>query len=110
MKSEVSQNAKATDQELKTIQTAVLDSMAAIVEADANSDNITHKQAVDAAKAAIELVGNANAKMNHLRRTKIITQMNKALLLLTDDDDNFIDVAPFLFGSAFAQKSKELVD
>ena len=36
--------------------------------------------------------------------------MNKALLPLVDDDDNFSDVAPSLFGPEFAQKSKELVE
>ena len=113
MKPEVSQTAKASDRELGSIQSAVLDAMApltAIVEADAKGDNVTHRQAVNAAKAAIELVGNANARINHMRRTKIITQMNKALLPLTEEDDNFIDAAPSLFGPAFAQKSKELVD
>ena len=113
MKPEVSANVKASDTELKTIQTAVLDCMAplsTLVEADAKGDDITHKEAVDAAKAAIELVGNANAKINHLRRTKIIAQMNKALLPLTEEDDIFIDAAPNLFGSGFAQKSKEYVE
>ena len=81
MKPEVSQNTKALDRELGSIQNAVLDAMApltAIVETDAKGDNVSHKQAVNAAKATIELVGNANARINHLRRTKIITQMNKA--------------------------------
>ena len=36
--------------------------------------------------------------------------MNKAFLPLTEEDKNFIDASPSLFGSAFAQKSKELVD
>ena len=36
--------------------------------------------------------------------------MNKALLPLVDDDNNFSDVAPSLFGLEFAQKSKELVE
>jgi len=70
MKPEVSANVKASDTELKTIQTAVLDCMAplsTLVEADAKGDDITHKEVVDAAKAAIELMGNANAKINHLR-------------------------------------------
>jgi len=112
MKPEVSPRAKASDKELGVIQTAILDSMApltAIVEADTKGENITHKQAVNAAKAPIELVGNANAKVYHLRRTKIVTQMNKALLPLTEDDDNFTEAPPYLFGSAFAQKSTELV-
>jgi len=75
MKANVSQNVKASDKELGFIQTAILDCMApltAIVEADARGENVTHKQAVDAAKAAIELVDNANVKINHLR-TRIIT-------------------------------------
>ena len=49
-------------------------------------------------------------KINHLRRTKIISQMNKALLPLTEEDTNFSDAAPSLLGAAFAQKSKELVN
>jgi len=113
MKPEVSQNAKTADKELGTIQSAVLDAMVpltSIVEADAKGDNVTHKQAVNVAKAAIELVGNARTRINHYRRTKIISQMNKALLPLTEEDKNFADAAPALFGSAFAQRSKELVD
>ena len=109
LKPEVSQNVKVADKELGPIQSAVLDAMApltSIVEADAKGDNVTHKQAVNAAKAAIELVGNANARINHLRRTKIISQMNKALLPLT----LLMLPPPALFGPAFAQKSKELVD
>ena len=84
-------------------------SLTSIVEADTKGDNVTHKQAVNAAMAAIELVGYANARINYLRRIQIIFQMNKALLLLTEEDQNFVDAAPALFGSAFAQKSKELV-
>ena len=93
LKLEVSQNVIAADKELGSIQSAVLDAMApltSIVEADAKGDNITHKQAVNAAKAAIEMVGNANARINYLRRTKIISQMNKALLPLTEEDQNFV--------------------
>ena len=36
--------------------------------------------------------------------------MNKALLPLVEEDSNFEDVSPSLFGPEFAQKSKELVD
>ena len=101
-------------QQIKNLaQSAVLDAMVpltSIVEADAKGDNVTHKQAVNAARTAIELVGNSNARINHLRRTKIISQMNKALLPLSEEDQNFVDAAPSLFGAACAQKSKELVD
>ena len=70
LKPEISQNVKAADKELGSIQSAVLDAMASltsIFEADAKGDNVTHKQAVNAAKAAIELVGNANARINYPR-------------------------------------------
>ena len=83
IKPEVSQNVKASDKELCSIQSALLDDKApltTIVEAEAKGDNVAHKQAFNAAKAAIALVENVNAKINHLRRTKIITQMNKTLL------------------------------
>ena len=36
--------------------------------------------------------------------------MNKALLPLVEENSNFEDVSPSLFGPEFAQKSKELVD
>ena len=36
--------------------------------------------------------------------------LNKSLLPLLEEDSNFSEVAPFLFGLEFAHKSKELVD
>ena len=45
-----------------------------------------------------------------MRRNKIISQMSKAFFPLTEEDKKFIDASPSLFGSAFAQKPKELVD
>ena len=67
------ESVKAADKELCSIQSAVLDAMApltSIVKADAKGDNVTHKQAVNAARAAIELVGNANARINHMREQR----------------------------------------
>ena len=105
LKSELSRATKAADKELATIQTYVLDALSpliAIVEADTKGENITNTQGVNAVKAAIELIGNANARISHLRRTKIISQMNKSLLPLTEDDGNFTDAPPTLFGLEFA--------
>jgi len=70
IKSELSQNTKASDKELATVQTFVLDAVSPlmkIVEADTKGDNISHKQAVSAAKVALVLIGNASARINHLR-------------------------------------------
>lgn len=74
----------------------------ATVEADTKGDNISHKQAVSAVKTALELIGNTNTRINHLRRTKIISQMNKAFLPLTEEDSNFTDSVPALFRSEFS--------
>ena len=40
----------------------------------------------------------------------MLTHLNKSLLPLLEEDDNFKDVAPSLFGPEFARKSKELID
>ena len=77
LKSELSQATKAADKELAKIQTFVLDALSpltAIVEADTKGENITNTQGVNAVKAAIELIGNANPRISHLRRMKIISQ------------------------------------
>jgi len=113
MRSEISQQAKSFDSQMQRLQSFVLDAVApltAIVETNAKGESISHKQAINAATAAIELVGNASAQMSHYRRTRIITGMNKTLLPLVEDDKQFTEAAPSLFGPDFAQKSKDLVD
>ena len=74
-----------------------------IVEADTRGENISNTQGVNAVKAAIELIGNANARISHLSRTKtkIIFQMNKSFLPLTEEDDNFTKAPPAFFGADF---------
>ena len=109
LKPEILPATKTIDKELASIQTHLLDALAplsAIIESQEGSP----EQMINAATAAIKLLGNANARISHLRRSKIITQMNKALLPLVEEDSNFGEVAPSLFGPEFAQKSKELVD
>lgn len=111
LKSELSRPTKATDKELATVQTFVLDALSpltAIVEANTRGKNINNTQGVNAVKAAIELIGNVSARISHLRRPKIISQMKKSLLPLTEDDSNFTNALSTLFGLEFAQKSKDL--
>ena len=64
------------------------------MELDAQGHEINHSEAIGATKAAIELIGNANAKISHLRRKKVISQLNKSLLPLVEEDSNFGEVAP----------------
>ena len=40
----------------------------------------------------------------------MLIHLNKSLLPLLEEDSNFEDVAPSLFGLEFARKLKELVD
>ena len=80
--------------------------LSAIIESEEGAS----EQTISAVTAAVKLLGNASARISHLRCTKIIIQVNKTLLPLVDEDSNFGEVSPSLFGSEFAQKSKELVD
>jgi len=41
---------------------------------------------IKAATDAIKLLGNANARISHLLHTKMITKVNKNLLLLVEED------------------------
>ena len=113
VRSEISQQAKSFDSQMQRLQSFVLDSVAplmAIMETYAKGETVSHKQAVTAATAAIELVVNTSAQLSHYRRTRIITGMSKTLLPLVEDDKHFTEAVPFLFGPDFAQKSKDLID
>ena len=83
------------------IQTHVLDALAPLSTIIETQEGIS-KQTLDAVAAAVKLLGNASARISHLRRTKVITQMNKALLPLVEEDSNFEDVSPSLFRPEFA--------
>ena len=108
-KPEIPGAAKTTDKKLAVIQTHVLDALAPLSTIIETQEGIS-EQTLAAAATAIKLLGNTNARISHLRRTKVITQINKALLPLVEEDSNFEDVSPSLFEPEFAQKSKELVD
>ena len=113
IKPEVPQLVKTSDKEWARVQTFVLDALApltSLLEADAKRETISHDQALEAAKAATQLIGNASAQISHTRRSKVLTHLNKSLLPLLEEDTNFEDVAPSLFGPEFARKSKDLVD
>ena len=113
IKPEVPQPVKMSDKEWARIQTFVLDALAplmSLLEIDAKGETITHDQELEAAMAVIQLLGNASAQISHGWRTKVLTHLNKSQLLLLEEDANFEDVAPSLFGLEFVRKSKELVD
>ena len=56
------------------------------------------------------LIGNANAKLIRLRREKLISAINDNLTPLIQDESQFTDVAPYLFGSDFVKQAKKYLD
>ena len=113
IKLEVPQLVKTSDKEWARLQTFVLDALApltSLLEADAKGETISHDQALEATKAATQLIGNASAQISHTRRSKVLTHLNKSLLPLLEEDTNFEDVAPSLFRPEFVRKSKDLMD
>ena len=109
LKTEIPPATKAVDKELATIQSHVLDALAPL-SAILETKQDVPKETVSAVTDAVKLLGNASARISHLRRTKVISQMNKALLPLVEEDSNFGEASPSLFGPEFAQKSKQHVD
>ena len=102
MKSETSSATKVTDKQLARVQTLLLDSLApltSILEAHHNGDILDQKEMVHAVKSGMQLIGNANAHLLHLRRQRVVSDINKALLPVVGDDKNFKEAAPLLFGT-----------
>ena len=71
MKTEVSSTMKNLGQEFSKIQTFVLDSLAqlnAVMECNNQGGSLSHQEVMIAVKTAVQLIGNANPKISHLRR------------------------------------------
>ena len=92
------------------MQTFVLDALAPLTAIVENGDWMSREDVHTAALTAVELIGNANARISRMRREKIISSVNKSLIPLTKQEESFSEAPPDLFGSGFAQKSKEFLD
>ena len=110
LKPELSSTVKQEDKELAKIQAFILDALAPLTTILEETGGDQESGVYLAAKAAVQLVGNANAKMSHLRRKKVVSGLNSALMPLVEEDKNFTKAPPSLFGTEFAQKSKDHVD
>ena len=107
MKQEASSVIKSSDKQLAKVQTLLLDSLApltALVEAHHKGEQLDSVETLRAVKASVQLIGNANAHMSHLRRVRVIGDINKALLPIVGEDQNFREAPPLLFGTDFAKK------
>ena len=110
LKQELSTSVKQEDRELAKIQAFVLDALAPLTTILEDTGGDQEGGVYQAAKAAVQLVGNASAKLSHLRRKKVVSGLNSTLLPLVEEDNNFSKAPPSLFGTEFAQKSKDHVD
>ncbi len=81
-----------------------------LLEAEQRGGPPTWEEAKEAVVAATELVGNASAKMTHLMREKVTTDLNKALLPVAKEETNFKTAPLSLFGTEFAKKAKDHID
>ena len=110
LKPELSSTVKQEDKELAKIQAFVLDALAPLSTILEETGEDQESKVYQAAKAAVQLVGNASAKLSHLRRKKVVSGLNSALMPLVEEDKNFSKAPPTLFGTEFAQRSKDHVD
>ena len=113
MKVEALAGAKAYDKELVKIQSFVLGALAPltlIIDRDNRRDTPFPKEYREATLAAAELLGNANTGISCLRREKVAADANRALLPIAQEDDNFLNGPPYLFGNEFVKRSKDYVE
>lgn len=110
LKPELSTKVKQEDKELAKIQAFILDALAPLTSILEESGGDQDSGVYQAAKAAVQLVGNASAKVSHLRRKKVVSGLNTSLMPLVEEDKNFSKAPPTLFGTEFAQRSKDHVD
>ena len=104
------QQARSTDKELARIQTFLLDTMALISAILESANEMAVEDVRETSITASALIGNANAKHSHLRREKLVTAINKNLTPLVQDDLEFAEVVPNLFGPDFSKRAKEYLD
>ena len=113
LKADALQQTKALDKELAKVQTFVLDAagpLTQVLEAANSEEGLSTEVAIEAARAALMLVGNANARMSRQRRQRVLAEFNKSLQPMADKDEEFSSATPYLFGPDFAKRAKEHMD
>ena len=100
IKLETSAAVKAADKELARIQTFVLDGLAPLTGGGLRAGG----------GGCHSLIGNASARLSHLWGEKVTKHINEALMPIVQQEENFKDAPPQLFGPDFAKKGKEHMD
>ena len=82
---------------LAQLQTFILDALAPLVHIveETQKGAMLGDQAVDAAKTALSLLGNASAHVSRERRKKVILPLNKKVHPLAEEEEVFAEAAVF---------------
>ena len=107
IKPEVPSAVKAADKDLAIAQSFVLDSLVPLTKLVEHGLEMSDTAIKDATIAAIQLIGNANARISRPRQEKVLAAINRLLLPL---EEAFFKSAPALFGADFGKRSKEYLD
>ena len=110
IRAEAPQATKSLDRDLARIQSFVLDALAPLTALAERGDATTKEELRLATTSAIQLLGNASARISRLRREKVVQAVNKSLLPMVKEDAPYVDASPDLFGPEFAKKSKDFID
>ena len=109
IKDRISSKTAKTDKDLGRIQAFILDAvgpLTAIVEG-AEKEELTSKTAAEAARMALQFIGNASAQLSRDRRKAAIMDMNPKIADLAERDSIYEKAAPSLFGEKFCKEAKE---
>ena len=60
----------------------------------------------EASTTAVEVIGNASAKILCLCKEKLVSSINKSLVPLVKENFDFSEVVPNLFGPGFSKREK----
>ncbi len=112
IKAQVPKPCKDGDRNLARLQALVLDAvgpLAHIVE-QAQQGSLTAESATEAATRALRFLGNASATISADRRRQVAEHINKDLKPLLEDEEQFKEAPPHLFGRDFEKSAKEHMD
>ena len=96
MERQISSKTAKTDKDLGRIQAFILDAvgpLTAIVEG-AEKEELTSKTAAEAARMALQFIGNASAQLSRDRRKAAIMDMNPKIADLAERDSIYEKAAP----------------
>ena len=108
----MSKNMKDGDSTAAKIQTLMLDAVAPLVHIleEGQKGTLTPEVAIKASKVTLGLLGNASAHQSKERQKNVLKDMNRDVMSLAEEEDQFKDAAPLLFGDGLEKKMKEHMD